>query len=105
MRRRRSGRPEAESVKQFRRVDLQQLVSLAPERQHGVGPKPHVTVHTRSEVNAKERKVWVRHLTDTYIHTDTDTFRDIYGQIHRVTQKRTSSPMCSNNKVLTIGIG
>ena len=54
--------PVEQGFHQVADVDVRQLVPLALEGEHGVRPEPHVAVDTRREVDAEERKTWIRHL-------------------------------------------
>ena len=76
---RRRNRPEADGIKQVGRVDLQQLVTFTLECQHSVRPQPHVAIHTWSEMNSEEWKVWVGHLKHTHTHTNTFSINKLYN--------------------------
>ena len=68
--------PEADSIKQVGRVDLQQVVALTLECQDSIGSKPNITIHTWSEMNAEKWKVWVRYLNTHNIQS--------CGQVHPI---------------------
>lgn len=43
-------------------VEVKEVVTLTFEREQSVGPQPNIAVHSRGEVEAKERQRWVGNL-------------------------------------------